>query len=216
MLNSSVPGRVSPKRNLVDDLKKTKKTKKLPSLDPIDPVFKPFCTYFHFLVKRTEETPATQTFEYVEWAFDLLIEHGLLNQIENLTIWSDGCGKHFKTYNTHFGIAEKQQDRPETKFRWRFLAPNKAHNRADAAAAHLSVSISKLIQNFNLMSDLGHLAFANSKLTRSIMIEADFADFPPTRDTSQLGEAFMRTAFDFEYLDFGVETIVCILSLQHD
>jgi len=52
-------------------------------------------------------------------------------------IWSDGCGKHFKTYPTHFYLAELQQEF-SIELKWSFLPANDAHNRADGAAAHLA------------------------------------------------------------------------------
>jgi len=60
---------------------------------------------------------------------------------------------------------------------WDFLAPNEAHNRADGAAAHWKAPQKKLIKNFSVLSDIGHLAFACSKLETVHMIAADWNRF---------------------------------------
>jgi hypothetical protein len=41
----------------------------------------------------------------------LLAKHQVLQKFKYIKIWSDGCGKHFKTYPIHYCIAELQVDR---------------------------------------------------------------------------------------------------------
>lgn len=88
------------------------------------------------------------------------------------------------------------QQRLKPKINWNFLAPRRAHNRADAAAAHLKRATNKLVSNFYLLSQVSHLAFANSKLKHSYLIEAD--------------TDFMRQAFGFRYFNkIGLKEKTC-------
>lgn len=171
---SEIPGRPESQPNIRSDVASCSKAMKLPPIDVVDVGFKPECCYFHFIVNRCKETPATQTFDYVEWAFNFLFENQLFEGFSELEVWSDGCGKHLKCYNTHYGMAKKQAEWPSLKISWNMLAPNKAHNRADAAAAHLKVATTKLIDNFYLLSSINHLAFSNCKVANSIIVEAEF------------------------------------------
>ena len=54
--------------------------------------------YFDFLCKKTENVGQSDI--YVKASIQLLLSSGFLedNMIEELIWWSDGCGKHFKTY----------------------------------------------------------------------------------------------------------------------
>lgn len=47
----------------------------------------------------------TQTHDYVMFFLNLLFDHGVFDNFEALKIWSDGCGKHFKTYPIHYYMA---------------------------------------------------------------------------------------------------------------
>jgi len=90
---------------------------------------------------------------------------------------------------------------------WDFLAPNRAHNRCDAAAAHWKEQIEILISNFHMLSQIVHLAFANSKLKNSMMIEVE--NEIPLPINSKPVDPFMRDAFRFEYSDPKMQKEKC-------
>jgi hypothetical protein len=84
---------------------KMAKEKKLPGLKIGGGTeYKPCSTVFHFVLKRTDSTPG-QTSPYVQWAMNFLFQkHGLAAGFDEVHLFSDGCGKHFKTYPTHWFI----------------------------------------------------------------------------------------------------------------
>lgn len=185
-------------------LKEGKKKRKLEQPELNSENYKPNSTYFHFIIKRDESTPG-QTTPYVRWACDFLFRiHRLDVGFKLLHLFSDGCGKHFKTYPTHWYMADLQfhlRSRfPSIVIEWDFLPPGDAHNRADAAAAHFKRPQKKLIQNFCLLSTPGHLAFACSELNNFYMIEADYKNFPE-KDDVIIEEPWMRESFHFKYGD---------------
>ena len=115
-----------------DDLKNQKKIRAL-SLTPVATTtkFHPCLSYLHLVVKKTKvnalfkyfltkkENDAKQTFPYVKYVFDLLLEHGLFDHHSNIKLWSDGRGKHFKAYSTqafmcHF--KERLQQRQDSSW----------------------------------------------------------------------------------------------------
>lgn len=51
--------------------------------------------YFDVIAKKSDEGVTGQSSDYVSLAFDKLIDAGFfrLNEIDELSIWSDGCGK---------------------------------------------------------------------------------------------------------------------------
>jgi len=77
---SGIPGRPIIEPTLSQDIKTHPKQQKLKD--------------FHFVIQRTKETPAKQTWPYVEWAFELLLDNGILDGFDKLKIWSDGCGMY--------------------------------------------------------------------------------------------------------------------------
>ena len=81
--------------------------------------FQPHLTYIHVVASTTKKIPVKQTFPYVEYSFNLLAEHGIFDSFKKLEIWSDGCGKHFKTYATQAFMAHLQdtlQSRTDEEF----------------------------------------------------------------------------------------------------
>ena len=52
------------------------------------------------VVQKTAENNAKQTFPYVEYVMNLLLDHGFFDNYPKITMHSDGCGKHFKAYIT--------------------------------------------------------------------------------------------------------------------
>lgn len=100
------------------------------------------------------------------------------------------------------------QDQLAVKLTWDFLAPNKAHNKADSAAAYLKGSITRHVKNFYLLSQVTHLAFACSRLRNTYLIEATFQDFPQV-ETAVPEDSFMRDAFSFQYRPYSYQTIKC-------
>ena len=105
----------------------------------------------------------TQTHDYLMYFLNILAEHGVFQQLDEIKIWSDGCSKHFKTYTTHYYMATLQE-KCEVTFSWHFLPPNDAHNRADAAAANFSGTIKSSIRSTFILRELGHLAFVSSEM----------------------------------------------------
>ena len=84
---------------------KMARKKELPGLETAGGAeYKPCSTVFHFVLKRTDSTPG-QTSPYVQWAMNFLFQkHGLGAGFDEVHLFSDGCGKHFKTYPTHWFI----------------------------------------------------------------------------------------------------------------
>lgn len=120
--------------NLKSDIERQHKMKKLPAVQPSEVHFKPALTYLHFVIKRTamkvdedgDESlvNVTQTFDYVQWVLEYLAQHKFFEGFNRLKFWSDGCGKHFKTYNTHYFMAS-YQEQLKMPVTWDFLAPNR-------------------------------------------------------------------------------------------
>ncbi len=187
-----------------------KRVKKQPHLKVIDetPIsWKPHLTYFHCILHRDSETPAKQTFDYVQWALDYLNKKGLFKGFKNLKLWSDGCGKHFKCYNAHFFMSTFQESLG-VNLTWDFLAPNRAHNKADSAAAYLKGAITRHVKNYYLLSQVTHLAFACSRLKNTFVIEANFKEFPEVEDAVP-ESPFMRQSFSFKYQPHTLEIVNC-------
>lgn len=93
-------------RNLLPSFNQARaKEKREPKLEQHVAVgrnYKPCSTVFHFVLRRTDDTPG-QTSPYVQWAMDyLFVMHDLGKDFEEIHLFSDGCGKHFKTYPTHW------------------------------------------------------------------------------------------------------------------
>ena len=119
--------------NLRDDIITYHKKKKMPVVTNVSH-FKPSLNYLHFVIKRdakienedgmVEEVKVSQTFDYVQWVLEFLEEHKFFDGFERVRFWSDGCGKHFKTYSSHFFMASYQQ-RLAIPLTWDFLAPNR-------------------------------------------------------------------------------------------
>jgi hypothetical protein len=75
---------------------------RLPQREKISNEYKPSSTVFHFVLKRGEDTPG-QTSPYVQWSMDFLfVKHNVGADFDEVHLFSDGCGKHFKTYPTHW------------------------------------------------------------------------------------------------------------------
>ena len=121
----------------------------------------------------------------------------LLTKFKHLKFWSDGCGKHLKTYSTHYYMC-KFQKKVACIVSWDFLAPNRAHNRCDAAAARWKGKIDSMIRDFYSLSSVAHLAFAVSSLANSFMIKIA-TSLPDVIQVKFTDESFMRDSFRFEY-----------------
>lgn len=100
------------------------------------------------------------------------------------------------------------QERLGATLTWDFLAPNRAHNKADSAAAYLKGAITRHVRNFYLLSRVTHLAFACSRLKNTFLIEAEFQDFPEVENASP-DDPFMRDAFSFSYQPYSLQVIKC-------
>ncbi len=197
------------------------KQKEQPAARDMSNVYKPKCTVFHFVIRRSEDTPG-QISPYVQWALNFLfVTHDLACCYDDVQLFSDGCGKHFKTYPTHWYIADLQQhlrannskssnNNSNTQKKkanaastsptivWDFLPPGDAHNRCDAAAAHWKRPQKKFVRDFCVLTSVGHLAFACAEMRNCYMIEAVCSDFPDPLDCL-IDETWMRDAFHFEY-----------------
>ena len=83
---------------------KTKKSRepRNPQREKQPDQYTPSSTVFHFVLRRGDDTPG-QISPYVQWSMDFLFEvHDLAGDFEEVHLFSDGCGKHFKTYPTHW------------------------------------------------------------------------------------------------------------------
>lgn len=188
-----------PAENLRTDIESGKKQRKLSELSEPGKKWKPQLTYLHFLMRKKSDGAIGQIFQYVQYVFDFFLEENFFKDYSALKLWSDGCGKHFKTYNTHYYFSQFQQQfgNPVT---YDFLAPNRAHNRCDAAAASIKKKLTTSAKNFDLLSDVTHIAFSTSKLKNTYLIEVDIERLPGVID-AEPAERFMRDAFHFEYDD---------------
>lgn len=89
---------------------------------------------------------------------------------------------------------------------WDFLAPNRAHNRCDAAAAHFKQKINSFIKDYFSLSQISHLAFAAATLKNSYFVEV--SEFPVVIECAAK-ETFMRDSFRFEYGDAELRVDQC-------
>lgn len=124
-----------------------KKKKLLPECDIADADrYVPQLSYFHFISKKkVNNETVTQTHDFLMFVFDFLfLQHKLLSNFNNFRMWSDGCGKHFKTYPTHYYISTLQKQL-RNSITWNFLPPNDAHNRADGQAG----AFANIIRRYN-------------------------------------------------------------------
>lgn len=207
----------TPVRCHTRDIKEAKKKQRLTANPHVTASsFKPVCTYFHFVAKKSDDVPITQTLPYVRWCLEFLfLKHNLAASFTEIQLWSDGCGKHFKVYATQYFISTLQQHlcqsvSPSFRIHWNFLPPRDAHNRADAAAAHWKRAHVRLLRNYCIVNSLGHLAFSCSRLSRAYLIEAVFADFPePPSVHVNDDNRFMRNAYTFSYSNPYVAPIIC-------
>ena len=214
IIHSGIPGRVTKPENHTIHKKKVKCKRKLSLIEPgVTSRFKPPVIYFHFVVRRSDEVH--QTAPYVRWALDFLyIEHKLLayNGLDELGTWSNGCGKHFKTYPTHYYMGDLKRRLKNiddfSDLYWKFLPPHDAHNRCDAAAATWLLPQRKKIRNFCLLKSIGHLQFCIGDLKNTFMIEAEINHFPEPQVVT-FDETFMRNAFEFSYSEPCLEIIYC-------
>jgi hypothetical protein len=209
--------RKSPKLTVAKAAMQKKKTPRL-SISSQDPTstFKPHLTYLYFVTKqypeKEEKSKIKQTADYVAWAFNLLNEHHFFDTYSACHIWSDGGPKHFKTYPTHFFIAQLQSTNPGCHFTWDFLPPRDAHNAADPAAAHLNKAVNTLIQNYHLLDSEAHVAFAAAKVRNAYMFKAchsEFPEMPEVRVKGEDGNCFMREAFSLSYTAPTTEFVFC-------
>lgn len=215
--SSDKPGRIASApthKKVVEKQKRDMKKRVLPELIQSPSLaWKPHLTYLFFIAKREKtgegEEAVKQTFPYVQWALDTLYESGLFYPYKKLSFWSDGCGKHFKTYpaHYHFGVLQGKKNGgtilkignlPDCCISWDFLAPREAHNRCDAAAAHFHSAVKLFIRNLFQLEEVEHLAYAARHLTNAHVIRADFPEFPETRTVIN-DKSFMHDAFQFAY-----------------
>jgi hypothetical protein len=198
-----------PSPSRLQQKKKMKNQPKLQVIDETPTTWKPHLTYFHFVLHRDAVTPAKQTFDFVQWALEFLYEKQLFSPFKNIKLWSDGCGKHFKCYNAQFYMSQFQEQL-KVKLTWDFLAPSRAHNKADSAAAYLKGAIKRHVDNFYLLSRVTHLAFACSRLKNTFLIEADFEAFPEVENAAPMADIrFMRDAFSFQYQPQILQVMKC-------
>src|SRR6187399_1994627 len=101
-----------------------------------------YCVKYLFFVvnQKTGNQKVQQTTTYVQWTLNFLQQHQFFLGFEFVKFWSDGCGKHFKTYETQFYMGMLQEN-VEAQLSWDVLPPGDAHNRCDAAAGHLHVHV---------------------------------------------------------------------------
>jgi hypothetical protein len=153
----------------------------------------------------------------------LFVRHDLGLNFEEIHLFSDGCGKHFKTYPTHWYLADLKQRlvkkktdyynnninnnnnnssnmevEPFLRIHWDYLPPGDAHNRCDGAAAHWKRPQKKLIRDFAVLTTVGHLAFACASLKNCYLIEAECTKFPDPL-ACLIDEPWMQESFHFDY-----------------
>ena len=200
--------RPTKKPNLRSDISQQKKKKKLSVIEQAPSKWKPSLLYIHFICKKRRDKSVKQTADYVIWALNLLNGHGFFNDFDFTKFWSDGCGKHFKTYTTPAYVALLNEI-INTKLTWDFLAPHEAHNSSDAAAAHWKGAQLKYIKNNFSLSELSHIAFSCCKLKSTLLFEAVYEDFPELLSFEPVGEPWMHNAFSFSFGEWKTEDVLC-------
>ena len=104
-------GRIKQQPNLKSE--KEKRKKKVDSSERPEKEWKPAMCYIHYVFQKLSKTEKidhiSQSSQYVQWALDQIIRvHKFFDGYESITVWSDGCAKHFKTYQTQLFLAYSQ------------------------------------------------------------------------------------------------------------
>jgi hypothetical protein len=137
----------------------------------------------------------------------LFCKHNLLVDITKFSIWSDGCGKHFKTYTSQFYISTLQLEL-EKRITWDFLPPNDAHNRADAQAGSFSQIIKRAVNNTFILTEIEHLMAISKQMKNCYKFEAVHFDFPE-RLSVATKENFIQDTFSISYGEPSKQWIGC-------
>jgi hypothetical protein len=159
----------------VRSIKQQRKQRKLApvGVTDVNSKFVPALTYFHCVSKKkVGKISVKQTHDYLMYFLNFLLSnHNLLIDFANYSIWSDGCGKHFKTYTSQFYISQFQLQL-ETKITWDFLPPHDAHNRADAQAGSFAQIIKRAVSNTFILNEIEHLMAISSHMKNCYKFEA--------------------------------------------
>jgi hypothetical protein len=184
----------------VKSIKQQRMARKLAPLDTSDIKYVPALAYFHCISKKKlpGNISVKQTHDFLMYFLNfLLCTHNLLCDIGNFKIWSDGCGKHFKTYTSQFYISILQL-KLEKKITWDFLPPNDAHNRADAQAGTFSQIINRAISNSFILTEIEHLLAISQHMKNCYKFEALHFDFPEHLSVSTK-DSFIQDTFTISY-----------------
>lgn len=188
--------RPPPPNSAVRDFAKFKKRRKMELIPQKIENYKPCYTHFHFVVKRDVEV--SQNSVYLQYCIEeYLVNTGLLKKFsEKVLLWTDGCFKHNKNYETQYWLASKMA--AQLNISHHVLAPNEAHNQCDSSAAHAKVAIRKDIAKGAQFESVSNLAASYSRCTRYFLFEIDPENFPLSLEISH-DEAFLVKCFDFYY-----------------
>jgi hypothetical protein len=178
------------------DFKKIKKKRKIELNHTKVNAFKPCYTHLHFVAKRDEEI--SQSSVYLQHCVEeYLINTGILTKFkEKVSMFTDGCFKHNKNYETQFWLASKIVN--QIPISHHVLAPNEAHNQCDSSAAHAKVAIRKDIAQGAQFESVSNLAFSYSRCTRYFLFEVQLDDFEMPLQIKH-DESFLMKCFDFSY-----------------
>lgn len=185
-------------KSATKDIEKMKKKRKIEVTENTKQPFKPCYTHFHFIVKRDPSQDVSQSSVYLQYCVEVyLVDSGILeNFTEKVSLYTNGCFKHNKNYETQYWLASKMIKRIPISHH--VLAPNEAHNQCDSSAAHAKIAIRKDIAQGAQFQSVSHLASSYSRCQNYYMFEVDSKDFPEPMKINH-DEAFMMKCFDFYY-----------------
>jgi hypothetical protein len=97
--------------------------------------------FYHFLSNKTEMKP---NYEYVIFIFEYLLQKNFFNDIERVSIFSDGCKYQFKNRYFQYFLTTFISKINPTKITHSFFVSNHGHNPCDAEAGVMKRTIRKL------------------------------------------------------------------------
>jgi len=187
--------------NLRIQLQSLKKTRKIPILSEPETPDTPFIVYFDFVCFKEEHV--RQNDVYVRRSVEVLLENRLFirNEITDFEWFSDGCGKHFKTYkHLNFVSTLKSTYTGLQNVVRRFLPPLQSFNLCDSHYSHRKQEEKKDQQNFHYPSTVEEVVAELHRLSRTYVHVHDPDDLriDDSPDVDQKDDPFLRLNFEYE------------------
>jgi hypothetical protein len=193
------------KQSVSEQNRRAKLTPKIAKVQLAQDSDKPNYVYIDFIAKKSDIIDG-QTSDYVRVALDMLFDCRLFsrNGIKTVTIWSDGCGKHFKTYAHLWYLTTVKKKFPWLSIRRRFLPPNLSYNICDSHFAHFKVKVKAVTENFQRPGNLTDVGWLLAQLSSTYVIVLSDNDYAVwDHEFAKLDERFIRHNFDFEILELN-------------